>query len=100
MADGNLARELDRADQEIDAFIAKRAAEREAEREAANEEDRELADSKRRYAAARAAGHRAEWLDFHRRQAVLFETLAAEHRSALGELIDAAASSRGGEGVS
>ena len=32
-----------------------------------------------------------EWLDHHRRQAALFETLAAEHREALFELMDLAA---------
>ena len=93
MADGNAAREIDRADQEIDAFIERR--ETCLDNEAANERAAEWARSQRRYRARLTDSRRQEWLEFHRRQALLFEALAAEHRDALGRLIDGS-SARGG----
>jgi len=98
MPDGNPGRALDRADQEIAAFIEKRA----REREEANAEEA----ARREESEARAAQEREErrlaWLDWHTRQERALEALAAEHREAVGQLLDVAAlSSRaGGEGVS
>ena len=43
------------------------------------------------YAFERTEEHRHAWLDHHRRQAAVFEALAAEHRETLFELMDLAA---------
>jgi hypothetical protein len=45
-------------------------------------------ESARRYNLKRQAERRQEWTAFHRRQAVLCQALAEQHRDALGRLID------------
>jgi len=89
MADGNAARAHDRADQELDLLIQKR--ETYLENSAANEQAELWRSSKRRYLKSKQQPNREAWAEFHKRQAALFEELAAEHRDALGRLIDGGA---------
>jgi hypothetical protein len=76
--------DVERAEMELDALLERRA--REAER--ANREAEAWAASERRYNLRQAEERRQAWISWHRRQAALFEDLAAEHREQAGKLID------------
>lgn len=76
--------DVERAEAQLDALIERRA----LEAEAANREASAGAESEQRYDLRRAAELRRACIDWHRRQAALFEMLAAEHRAAEGKLID------------
>jgi uncharacterized coiled-coil DUF342 family protein len=84
--DGNLARALDRADEEIDRFIEKRH----AEREALNAQAEAERASERDY-LSRTRDYRSEWIEHHRRQAAILQQLAEQHRQEIGKLIDGCA---------
>jgi hypothetical protein len=85
--DGNLARALGRADQEIEAFIERRAAEREAlNAEAAAERLRETS-----YLRHRNGDHTQEWAEFDRMQIAAAESKRARPVENLGKLKDDAA---------
>jgi len=76
--------DLDRAEAQLNRLIEDwAAAAQEAERAHAA-----WAESERRYNLRQAAERRLAWIGWHRRQAALFESLAAEHRAELGKLID------------
>lgn len=79
--------DLDRANAQLDALIERRA----HEAEEANRLHAVWAESERRYDLRQAEERRQAWIGWHRRQAALFEDLAAEHRAELGRLIDLAA---------
>jgi GAF domain-containing protein len=66
-----------------------------AEAEDANRIAEEWAESERKYRAARREERRREWIAHHTRVAEALEGLAAEHRAAVGRLLDLAASHRG-----
>jgi len=90
--------DLQRASDQIDVLIERRASE--AQREQANYEARAWSESVRKYNFARLRERRLEWCEYHRRQAALFEDLAREHREALGRLMDLGVAAGGrGEGV-
>jgi len=84
LADGNLAREVDRADQEIDAFISRR--ETYLDNEAANERAKEWSKSERRYRASRRLDLLAQWSDYFLRQAEIHERIADESREKAARL--------------
>jgi len=92
LADGNVGRELDRADAELDLLIERRQTY--LDNEAANARSELWRSSKRRYLSQREVEHREAWLEHHRRRAELFEALAGQHRAALGKLLDDAAIAR------
>ena len=75
------------AEAQLDRLVEDRA----REREQANYEAAAWRESVRKYNFARLRERRLEWIAYHRRQAALFEGLAAEHRAAMGRLIDEAA---------
>ena len=69
--DGNLTRELDRADAEIDLFIEKRH----AERVAANAEALAERASEQRYLDSKQQPNRAAWIEFYRAQIAAAEDM-------------------------
>lgn len=79
--------DVDKADQQIDSLITRRA----IEREQANLEAAAWVELVKRYNFQQAEERRWEWISWHRRQAALFEALAQEHRERLGKLLDLAA---------
>ena len=87
MADGNVGRELDRADAEIDAFIEKRH----REREQANAEAAAEREQVRSYLSQRNGGHSQEWAAFYRSQIEAAEDMRERAVERLGKLIDGGA---------
>jgi hypothetical protein len=72
--------QLARGDESIGRLIESRAA--------AQEREEMWAESVRKHDFRRAREQRQAWCGYHRHMAGVFESLAQEHREALGRLID------------
>jgi len=92
MPDGNVGRELDRADAELDLLISRR--ETYLNNEAANARTEEWIASERRYRAERFKELADAWSAYYLRQAEIHERLADENRERAAQLFAGAARGR------